>query len=633
MGFKLMGIQYRADVDGLRAIAVGLVIANHAFEHFCPGGYVGVDVFFVISGFLITGILVHETSSGTFSLNGFYARRVRRIFPALVLVLATVSILGWLHMMPNELLSLGRNVFASALFSANLMLLSEVDYFDLAARSKPLLHLWSLGVEEQFYLIWPLLLSALAATRSSSKNTICIVSAISLVSSIYLTRTHSAAAFYLPLTRAWELGAGACLVLFRDEILHLMRSRLYRELAGNLGIGAIAAAAGLFNAKTPFPGAAAIVPVLGAAMFISAPGSFSNTMLSARLPVFIGTISYPLYLWHWPILVFSELLAMRPLSIGERLICVLASLSAALLTFLFVERPIRRRSRVVPPLVGAMGIIVALGITTIEMNGFPNRIPEEIRQAAAVVPGRDFIRYGECHVSATEHGQLSSNCIEKNRKPLVAVWGDSTAAALAAGIYQLDDRVRPGIAQFTLNSCPPVLVEALELPPSCVEANRDIVGRIIKARPDVVLLHAIWNLYWQESVIGPTVHSLKQEGIRTILVGPVPIWEQPLPRLYANYYAARGTVLPTRTPEGFRQLPAEDGLRQTAEKLGVQYYSPLAVLCSTSGCLTRTTPNVADIIQSDIVHLTPKGAKFLAKQMIDDLGLAQRIETPEWSGK
>ncbi|MGY4623010.1 acyltransferase family protein [Bradyrhizobium sp. USDA 4486] len=628
-----MGIQYRADVDGLRAIAVGLVIANHAFEHFCPGGYIGVDVFFVISGFLITGILVHEMSSGTFTLTGFYARRVRRIFPALVLVLATVSILGWLYMMPNELLSLGRNVFASALFSANLMLLSEVDYFDLAARSKPLLHLWSLGVEEQFYLIWPLLLGALAVTRCSSRKTVFALSAISLALSIYLTRTHPAAAFYLPMTRAWELGTGACLALFRVEISHLMRSRLYRELAGNLGIAAIAAAAVLFNGKTPFPGAAAIVPALGAAMFVSALGSFSNTILSARLPVFIGLISYPLYLWHWPFLVFSELVALRPLSMGERAMCVLASLSAALLTFLFVERPIRRRSLAVTPLVATMSIIAVLGITTVKVNGFPDRIPEEIRQAAAIVPGRDFIRYGECHVSAADHTQLSSNCIEKNRKPLVAVWGDSTAAALAAGLYQLDDRVRPGIAQFTLNSCPPVLVEALELPPSCVEANTDIVARIVKARPDAVLLHAIWNLYWQESVIAPTVRSLEQEGIRTILVGPVPIWEQPLPRLYADYYAARRTVLPARIPRFFRPLAAEDGLRQTAEKLRVQYYSPLAVLCSASGCLTRTTPNVGDIIQSDIVHLTPKGAKFLAKQLIDDLGLAQQTESPERSGK
>lgn len=621
-----MGIQYRADVDGLRAMAVGLVIANHAFERFCPGGYVGVDGFFVISGFLITGILVHETSTGTFSLTGFYARRVRRIFPALVLVLAAVSILGWLHMVPNELLSLGRNVFASALFSANLMLLSEVDYFDLAARSKPLVHLWSLGVEEQFYLLWPLLLSGLAAWRLSARTAIVALSVLSLALSIYLTKTHPAAAFYLPLTRTWELGAGACLVLFRTEISALLKSTTRREWAGNLGIAMIAIAAFLFTSKTPFPGAAAILPVLGAALFISAAGSFSNGLLGTKVFVLIGLISYPLYLWHWPVLVFSELVAMRPLSVGERVICVLASLLAALLTFLFVERPIRRKPLVVPPLVGAMSAMAALGIATIKADGFPNRIPEEIRQAAVVVPGRDFIRYGECHVSAMDHAQLSPNCIEKNRRPLVAVWGDSTAAALAAGLYQLNDRDRPGIAQFTLNSCPPVLVEALELPPSCVEANEDILARIIKAGPDVVLLHAIWNLYWQGAIIGLTVRSLQQAGIRTILVGPVPIWEHPLPRLYADYYVARRTVLPARTPQFLRRLPAEEGLRQTAAKLGVSFYSPLEILCDANGCLTRTSSRVEDIIQSDFVHLTPTGAKFLAKQMINDLELTRDTE-------
>ncbi|MCK1352668.1 acyltransferase [Bradyrhizobium sp. CW7] len=615
------GIGYRSDVDGLRAVAVGTVIANHAFERFCPGGFVGVDVFFVISGFLITAILVEETSTGTFSVTGFYARRVRRIFPALILVLAVVLVFGWLHMMPNELLSLARNVFASTLFSANLMLLSEVDYFDLAAKSKPLLHLWSLGVEEQFYLIWPLLLGALAAARLSARKAIVILSAISLAASIYLTRTHPAAAFYLPVSRAWELGTGACLVLFRAEILHQMRSRLSRELAGNLGILAIAAAAVVFNGKTPFPGAAAIVPVLGAALFISAPGSFASTVLSARPPVFIGLISYPLYLWHWPILVFSELFAMHPLSIRERAMCILASTLAATLTFLFVEKPIRRRPFAIPPLVGAMSAIAALGIAVIKADGFPYRIPQEIRQAAVVVPGRDFIRYGECHVSASDHAQLSPNCIEKNRKPLIAVWGDSTAGALAAGLYQLDDRLRPGIAQLTLNSCPPVLVDAGELPPDCVEANKDILARITRAKPDAVLLHAIWNLYWQEPIIGPTVRELQRAGIRTIIVGPVPIWEQPLPRLYAEYYAARRTVLPERTAQFLRPLLAEDGLRQTSNNLGVRFYSPHAVLCDPTGCLTRTSPELRDIVQSDFVHLTPSGAKFVAAKMVQDLGL------------
>ncbi|MCW2079592.1 UNVERIFIED_ORG: peptidoglycan/LPS O-acetylase OafA/YrhL [Bradyrhizobium japonicum] len=614
------GFNYRADVDGLRALAVGAVIANHGFGHYCPGGYVGVDVFFVISGFLITSIIVDEISAGAFSVAKFYARRVRRIFPALILVLAAVSVFGWQHMMPNELLSLGRNVFASALFSANLMLLSEVDYFDLAARSKPLLHLWSLGVEEQFYLVWPLLLSGLATWQLSARKAIVAVSAVSLLLSVYLTRTHPAAAFYLPLTRAWELGAGACLVLFRTEISSLLRSSLSRELSGNLGIVAIAAAAVLFNEKTPFPGAAAIVPVLGAALFISAPGSFASTVLSARPPVFIGLISYPLYLWHWPILVFSELYAMHPLSIRERALCVLASALAAILTFLFVEKPIRRRPLVIPPLFAAMSAMAALGIATIKADGFSYRIPQEIRQAAVVVPGRDFIRYGECHVSATDHAQLSPNCIEKTRKPLIAVWGDSTAGALAAGLYQLDDHVRPGIAQFTLNSCPPVLVDARELPPDCVEANKDILARITRAKPDAVLLHAIWNLYWQEPIIGPTVRALQQAGIRTIIVGPVPIWEQPLPRLYAEYYAARRTVLPERTSQFLRPL-VEDGLHQTSDNLGVRFYSLRAVLCDPTGCLTRTSPEIRDIVQSDFVHLAPSGAKFVAAKMVQDLGI------------
>jgi peptidoglycan/LPS O-acetylase OafA/YrhL len=262
------------------------VVANHAFGPSCPGGFVGVDIFFVISGYLITNLLLTEIQAGTFSLLGFYERRIRRIFPALILVLATVFAVGWFRLLPAELISLGKNTIASALFSSNLLLLSEVDYFDVAARSKPLLHIWSLGVEEQFYIVWPLLLAGLTAWRVSIRSALIIFIGASVALSAYLTTTHPAAAYYLPFTRAWELGVGAAIVLFRGQIAAVFAHRIIDDLASMVGIALIAYAAWRFSAKTPFPGIAAAVPVLGAALIIAAKGAMMNTfILGSRAPL------------------------------------------------------------------------------------------------------------------------------------------------------------------------------------------------------------------------------------------------------------------------------------------------------------------------------------------------------------
>jgi peptidoglycan/LPS O-acetylase OafA/YrhL len=211
-----MPIRYRADIDGLRAVAVLAVLLFHAFPNVLPGGFIGVDIFFVVSGYLITQIILAELDSGSFNVASFYARRVRRIFPALIIVLIATSALGWKYFLPPELLSLARNILASTLFSANLMLLSEVGYFDIAAHLKPLLHLWSLGIEEQFYLVWPLLLWSLPRTRLQLATGVIL--AASFILNVAMIAHHPAETFYLPFTRAWELMAGQLLRRHRGSI-------------------------------------------------------------------------------------------------------------------------------------------------------------------------------------------------------------------------------------------------------------------------------------------------------------------------------------------------------------------------------------------------------------------------------
>jgi peptidoglycan/LPS O-acetylase OafA/YrhL len=324
-------LKYRADVDGLRAVAVIAVVLYHAFPNLVPGGFVGVDTFFVISGYLITGIIISGLDSPAgFSFADFYARRVRRIFPALILVLSATLAVGVAIFLPSELTSLAKNAIASAFFSANFMLLSEAGYFDLAAHLKPLLHLWSLGIEEQFYLAWPL---ALWLTPRKWRGTmIAVVITASFALNVTLVRSHPQATFYLPLTRTWELMAGALLVGVT------IKGNRLREIVGALGV-----VCGItfftYSDRTTFPGWAALVPVLGAGLTILGQGSvFSRIVLSHPLVAAIGRISYPLYLWHWPLLVFPRTYLFRPLTTGESVLAIVAATALAWLTYQFVER-------------------------------------------------------------------------------------------------------------------------------------------------------------------------------------------------------------------------------------------------------------------------------------------------------
>ena len=306
-----MPTRYRPDIDGLRALAVMAVIIFHTFPKLLPGGFVGVDIFFVISGYLITQIILSDLGSGKFSAASFYARRIRRIFPALIVVLIATFALGWYYLLPAELVSLGKNILASALFSANLMLLSEVGYFDVAAHLKPLLHLWSLGIEEQFYLVWPWLLWALPRTWLTPAMVLAIAASFAL--DVSMVEHHPSETFYLPFTRAWELLAGAVLVRFPRA------KNANNELIAFAGIVAIEGSFFLLDARSVFPGWAAVLPVGGTMLLLQSEASLVNRFaLANRLAVGVGLISYPLYLWHWPLLVFAEIFKFKPLTDLEK---------------------------------------------------------------------------------------------------------------------------------------------------------------------------------------------------------------------------------------------------------------------------------------------------------------------------
>ena len=356
-------LAYRPDIDGLRAIAVGSVVAYHAFPTFVRGGFVGVDIFFVISGFLISRIIFEALEHQSFSYLDFYNRRIRRIFPALVLVCAATLLFGWYSLLPDEFQRLGRHLAASAAFVSNFTLWNESGYFDAAADSKPLLHLWSLAIEEQFYIVWPLLLGLVWRSRRGFLLTTILVGTASFGVNIFTIGHYRHAAFYSPLSRFWELMIGGALAyLFMHRPCLLQR---YGNLRSALGLLLIAYTVIFLTKEAAFPGYWALLPTVGAFLIISGgAGAWVNQrLLAARPMVGLGLISYPLYLWHWPILVFSKLVKGYVLTTAEAFFAIVASVVMAYLTYELVEKPLRRirTARLPFALAGSMASIGVVG--------------------------------------------------------------------------------------------------------------------------------------------------------------------------------------------------------------------------------------------------------------------------------
>ncbi len=350
---------YRADVDGLRAVAVLAVLMFHGFPGAARGGFAGVDVFFVISGFLISGIILEGLSSDRFSFADFYWRRMRRIFPALIVVLSACLALGWLALLPDEFAALGKHVAAGAAFVSNLALWREAGYFDTAAELKPLLHLWSLGVEEQYYIGWPLLLFLFRNRPRAMLAMMVGISAVSFAANLWLTPEHPSAAFYLPVTRFWELGAGSLLAYFAR----------YTGLPNSLSnakatVGVVLLALGfvLLDSDRGFPGWWALLPVLGTVLLVSAgPLAWINRAILAHPAlVFVGLISYPLYLWHWPLLTYARIVDEGEPAVVVRVALLAASGVLAWLTYELVEKRIRGAKGRLVPRIAVPGLAAAM---------------------------------------------------------------------------------------------------------------------------------------------------------------------------------------------------------------------------------------------------------------------------------
>lgn len=632
--------KYRSDIDGLRTIAVLSVVAYHAFPDWLRGGFVGVDIFFVISGFLISSIILNGVTQGRFSFRTFYARRIKRIFPALILVLVSCLVLGWFVLLPVEYKELGRHVVAGAGFVSNLVLWSESGYFDTAAELKPLLHLWSLGIEEQFYIVWPLVLYLAWRRRFNLLRLTLAVILASFLLNLYMVRSDQVDAFYSPLARFWELLVGSILAhlsLLRHEPPDSTLQNRIRTAKSVIGMSLIGFAVVFLNKGMQFPGWWALLPVVGAYLLISAgPRAFFNrTVLSSRPMVFIGLISYPLYLWHWPLLAFARIVHSGTPPPLIRLAAVVLSVVLAYLTYYFLEKPIRfsfSLKKSVPALSAIMLTTAVGSFAYVGSKGVPGRFSAEVQ--SYITYQYDFridARVGTCWLSATDApGAYANDCVDQPRdgKPLVIVWGDSHAARFLPGLRTL----KPGglqWAQFTRDACPPMLDFGYE---NCVNANSFIVGKIKELHPDTVILFAVWNQYLSYDgddlhfkKLALTIQKLNEIGIpRIIVVGPAPQWRNTLPGNLAREAIKTGSSsIPARTYLMFDSVTRNVDVmlrKQLETATNVLYFSALDAMCDETGCLTTVDGRVDGLTTWDYGHLTTPGASYLAQKLVEVTG-------------
>jgi peptidoglycan/LPS O-acetylase OafA/YrhL len=457
--FPLLG--YRPDIDGLRAVAVLSVVGFHAFPTAVPGGFAGVDVFFVISGFLISNQILHRLERGDFTLAGFYARRIRRIFPALILVLAACYGLGWFALFADEYAQLGKHIAAGAAFVSNFLLWRDSGYFDTNSRLKPLLHLWSLGVEEQFYLIWPLTLILTFKLRLKVLAVVLAVLLSSFAFNLYFLRQDAIGAFYLPVTRFWELMAGGVLACTVSSPSQSSGREAYKEWASVTGLLLTIATFSVLRESMAYSGTWALLPTLGAFLLLAAgPGAWVNrNILANRALVPIGLISYPLYLWHWPLLSFGGIVQSGSLSTLARFVVILLSLVLATLTYLLVERPIRfgvKAPSVAFAAAGFLAIAGGAGWATFKAGGVQfraaNRSGDFARDAA--IPGSTYTSDGSCVALGLE--QIKNEvCLSGGSHPEVLVVGDSHAMALNAAPFLGQAPLKTLL--ISANSCLPFL--------------------------------------------------------------------------------------------------------------------------------------------------------------------------------
>jgi peptidoglycan/LPS O-acetylase OafA/YrhL len=611
------GMPHISDIDGLRAVAVASVVMFHAGFAAFSGGYVGVDVFFVISGFLITGLIQRAMGAGGFSLANFYARRVLRIAPALFVTTLGVCTVFLALSPPVQHATLLQTVFAGLLSYSNLWFYFKVDYFQ-AGTDLPLLHTWSLAVEEQFYLVLPWVLMALATARNTVRRAVLAALAVaSLVAAQWVLRTDPQGAFYLPWLRAWELLAGSLLSTIDASRV----PPAWRRWAGALGLCAIAVSVFTYREAMAFPGVAAMLPVAGALGVILSAGerSLVARLLTAPPLTWLGKISYSVYLVHWPIVCLVGMLLSFNAGPSKYIVLV-SSLVLGWASWRFVETPFRAMAGRVPQqrvlwrFAGAVAGVGALAVGVSVVSGmWWASHPQAMRYANGFNASREFMMQRGCLLTPKTFGAkagLANECLALDAaKRNVLLVGDSHAGNLAEAL-----RVAYGsqahLVQATATGCRPYQVPAGPANNYCEALNNRMLGEWVPAhgqQVDTVVLVARWE-FADMAPLAATVAELRQHVKHVVVLGPWPEYYMPAP-LLAAYQSIWGVDLPSLLSRKDR-FALDASLRQ---QLGPNYRSAIEPLCQPRCPVVRS----GELLYLDRDHFTAYGAKYV----VDALGV------------
>ena len=489
-------MKYRPEINGLRSIAVVPVILFHAGFTIFSGGYIGVDVFFVISGFLITNIIISELEQGQFSVIGFYERRARRILPALFLVMLSCIPFAWLWMLPSQLKGFGQSLVAVSVFASNVLFWLQSGYFEAASELKPLLHTWSLAVEEQYYLLFPLLL--IIIWRIGRRRVLYIVIALTIISlllSEWAAQNKPPANFYLSPTRAWELLAGSICAF-----LQFGKDQKRNNILSVLGLTLIVFSIFAFDHNTPFPSVFALAPVVGTSLIImyGSSGTLVATLLSTKPLVGIGLISYSAYLWHQPLFAFARIRSLNEPSPNLMAGLVIMAMVLAWISWRFVEKPFRDRTRTTNFQIFFGGVSVSIALISVGTvlhlnNGMPMRFDAEILRLLSFESDKGHDPMQVCNPS----DQLpTGGCIFNiSKQSRAALWGDSHALALATGLADVLGERGFGLESFTRSGCAPVPGLVRIGNPECESHNKLVQKYLLGIEsPKLILLSARWAL-------------------------------------------------------------------------------------------------------------------------------------------
>ncbi|WP_296099617.1 acyltransferase family protein [uncultured Agrobacterium sp.] len=612
---------YKPEIDGLRSVAVLSVLVFHLGSPYITGGFTGVDIFFVISGYLITDIINRGMQDNNFSIVNFYRRRALRILPPLMVVLLAVTTAASLVFLPEEIKDYGKSVLWTALFSSNIFFFKEINYFNPEAKFNPLLHTWSLAVEEQFYIVVPILFYICYRFFRPHVKIIFVASVlISFILSVALIFISQKATFYLLPTRYWEMGLGSIIALYG---LHQKFTGKAADAVSVVGVMFLLASLFMLTESVPFPGPAAILPTVGACcIIIAGRNGIAGRWLSRPTPVFIGKISYSLYLWHWPLIVFYRLLYAPEITFLPGLLIALVALLLAFASYHIVETPLRRTParignfRVLGSAAVSLAVLIGVGVLLQKFSNKINDYPPEVMRLAAfneydkTPEAERQYRKDQCFITSGTSG--GSNAFKRDiclaakpdGKPRYLLIGDSQAAHLWGALQSARDDI--DLMQATASGCKPTIETEGER--RCVNLMTSVLGDFITPQTvDTVVFSARWQ---QDDLPGlqKTIEELRGRGISKIVVlGPTVEYSQSAPLILARIAWGRAGKLSDYRIEQRNEL--DETMRAFADKNKVEYISLYKTVCPNNNCIDAVN---GVPVQSDYGHFTDVGSKLVA---------------------